>query len=116
MAMSQGLSLSLFLKSFILNDFYFFPLQLVYSVWGIITINVQAPGGLGIYAYGHQEVNIFHLVMVEGWIFTFIKQLRKCVSDTIILVLQREVKAEDMGKGSAPGSLHRVLHGYKTLL
>ena len=40
-------------------------------------------------------VNFFHLVVV----LTSVKQLRKCASDTIIEVLQRGAKAEDMGEG-----------------
>ena len=66
----------------------------------------SGPGGLCV--DGHQVVNIYHLV----GILTSVKQLRKCASGTVIWILERGVKADDMGEGSVPGRSHRVLHGY----
>ena len=43
-----------------------------------------------------------------------VTQLRKCASDTVIWILQRGAKAEDMGEGSVPGRSHGVLLGYNT--
>ena len=41
---------------------------------------------------------VFHLVGV----LASVKEFGKCALDTVILVLQRGVKAEDMGEGSVP--------------
>lgn len=38
----------------------------------------------------------------ERYMFTFVKQLRKCTSDTITWVLQRGAKAEDKGGRARP--------------
>ena len=40
---------------------------------------------------------------------TSVKDLRKCASNTIIYVLKREAKAENMGKGSGPRRPHKVM-------
>lgn len=44
-------------------------------------------------------------------LFTSVKQLRKCKSDTVIQMLEREAKAEEVGEGLL-GRTHRVLCGY----
>ena len=41
-----------------------------------------------------------------------VKQLRKCALYTVIWVLQRGAKAEDMGEGSVLGRPHRVMLSY----
>lgn len=46
-------------------------------------------------------------------VLTSVKQLGKCASDTVTLVLERGAKAEVMGEGRAPGRPHRVLLGYR---
>ena len=48
--------------------------------------------GLRVCAHGHQIVTVFLLVGV----FEAVKQLRKCISDTVI---QRGAKAKDMVEG-----------------
>ena len=58
-------------------------------------INPQTPVDLGSVSSGSQHLPF-------GMVFISIKQLRKCAPDTIISVLQRGAKAEDMGKGPAP--------------
>ena len=59
-------------------------------------INSQVPKGWELCAHGHQVVNFFHVV----GILSSVKQLRKCMSDTIIWVLQRGATAKAMGEGS----------------
>ena len=58
-------------------------------------------------------VNIFHLVR-EGSGFISAKQLRKCTASTIIKVLQKGAKVEDVGKGLLPSPQrpHGVLLSY----
>ena len=48
--------------------------------------------------------------------FTSAKQLRKCASNTIIWVLNRGAKAEDIGGRFVLGRPHRVLLSYKNIL
>ena len=55
-------------------------------------------------------VNISHLV---GRVFISAKQLRKFVSNTVIQVLQRRAKAENMGASPVPGRPQEVLLSYK---
>ena len=62
----------------------------------------------GLCAHGHQVAGFFHLV---GGLAS-VKQLRKCASGTVIWILERGVKADDMWEGSVPGRSHSVLHGY----
>ena len=45
-----------------------------------------------------------------------IKQLRKATSDTIVLVLQRGAKAEDLGEGAPQGRPQGVMLGYSISL
>ena len=56
------------------------------SVWGLCT-------------HWHQVVNFFHLVVV----LAFVEKHRKCASDTVIYILRRKAKAEDLGEQSVPG-------------
>ena len=49
-------------------------------VTGVNIINPQIPIGLRVCAHGHQIVTVFLLVGV----FEAVKQLRKCISDTVI--------------------------------
>ena len=48
-------------------------------------------------ARGHQIVKFFLLVWVVA-----VKQLRKCASDPVIQVLQRDATAENLGEGCVP--------------
>ena len=57
----------------------------------------QSVGGLC--THWHQVVNFFHLVVV----LAFVEKHRKCASDTVIYVLRRKAKAEDLGEQSVPG-------------
>ena len=71
-------------------------MRLQSGVTGVNIINLQAPGSCVLCAYGHQVVNVFLLVGV----FHICKATQEIVSNTIIWVLQRGAKAEDMGEGS----------------
>ena len=63
----------------------------------------------GLHAHDYQVVNFFHLVGLAS-----VKELRKCASDTVIWVLPRGARAEDMGEGSVLGRTHRVLLRYNS--
>ena len=70
------------------------------SWWWDNRVSYQSLGSsksVGYCPHGHQVVNFCHFVGFS----TSIKQLRKCVADTVIQVLQRGTKAGDMGEGSA---------------
>ena len=58
----------------------------------------QAPGGLGLSAHGHQWLNL----PFGGGFFTSAKWLRKCASNTVILVLQRGAKTAEVGEILSP--------------
>lgn len=66
-------------------------------------------------AQGHQVVSIFHLlvvVVVRFHICKITQEPRKCASDTVIQVLRRTAKKEDMKKGSVPRRPHRFCLGF----
>ena len=77
--------------------------SLMGSWWSILRSQIV----WGLHAHDHQVVHFFHLVVVLAS-----EKLRKHASDTIIQVLQRGAKAEDMGEGFVPGRPCRVLLGY----
>ena len=55
---------------------------------------------------------MIHVVVV----LVSIKQLRKATSDTIVSVLQRGAKAEDLGEGAPQGRPQGVMLGYSISL
>ena len=58
--------------------------------------------------YGHHVFNVFQVVEV----LVSLQLLSKCASDTVISILQRGTKAEDMGDGFIPGRSDRLLFDY----
>ena len=69
---------------------------------GVVNIiNPKMPVSLR--ASDHQVVNFFHLMVV----LASVKQLRKCASDTIIWVLQRGAREENVGEApEGPAQLY----------